>query len=428
MKHFNLLALFVATVIGMASCKKSDPTPEPLVTPQQAVTNVTTQLNAKPELSTFSNAFKNVPLSQEEVATGITVFAPTNNAIAEYDPAALSSAKDAQVMATDSSKLTQSVLKDHIVKGILKQSDFTDGKIFTSLSGKEYKVIRKGDTIRVNGVRLTFATTGNSEAIYTVDKLLTKTKVTDVINNPKKVCLISKVIYVSDTSYVINSYDSQNRLVKEEEYYKGKLDEWYTYTYSPNQIVLKIYEDNVLEEQVTYALVNGLVTSSTMTEKDTIRQNNQNYIRTYVSTTTYQHNSEGFLTKMFQSETSTSTEPGYGSVTRKDTTSYTYRNGNLVQEVRSSPLNGKTTTTYEYYLDKPNSLSSGDEEFFLTKPNKNPLKKSTRINSYQGGTYTDITSYTYEYNAENLITKRTESYGTPPNSYTYVTNYEYNCK
>jgi|GEM_PF-1081634 len=433
MKDLNLLTLSLLILsAGFTSCKKNN-SPDVLVTPEETKTQVTEQLKNNPELSTFVEAFKSVPLSQEEVESGVTIFAPTNAAVSAYVPVA-SLGKETKISADTATKLTQDVLKDHIVKGVFTKNDLTDGKTLVSLSGKQFKILRSGDSIRINGVLLTLAATGSTEMIYTVDQVLTKTKVTDTVTNPIKTCLVSKVTNPSDTSYMTYEYDSQNRIIRASDFYHGKLDESYTYEYTGSQIIEKIYEENVLEETITYTLTSGLPTTSTTISIDTVTKIQADtaqtpvahtYIETTVTTGKYQHNSEGYLTQKILTETITSTEPGFGTKIGRDTTTYTYQNGNLITQVNSS-LTKREVLTYEYYTDKNNSIPNN--EFILTKNSKNPVKKVTFVYNYQGGSFTSTTNYTYEYNTDGLIKKVNETYTGSGPQQNYSSDIEYNCK
>lgn len=434
MKNFKFLLLcFIAASVGLTSCKKNDGEPEVKVNPEETITNVAEKLDDKPELSTFTEAFKSVSLSQEDVAEGITIFAPTNDAVSEYPSVAIASiGKGAKVSADSVSKLTQAVLKDHIVKGVLTLNDLTDGKTFTSISGKQYKILRSGDTIRINGVRLNVGASGTKEMIYTVNKILSNSKVTDTVSNPVSACRLSKATYSPD-EYQIFQYDSQNRLIKVTYYYNNEVDEEFTYTYSGSQIIRKIYEEGELLETLTYQTVNGRVASSTVTEQDTVTDvftdslgntTTTTSARTVVRTTVFEHNTDGFLTKRL--ETAVFTMAGSpATTTSRDTTTYTYQNGNLVAEAFANSY-GRGTKVFEYYTDKKNTLlPAGDEDdFLLTKPNKNPVKKVTYGAQQQGEVY----NYTYLYNADGLIMKESvsEAGGQQPSSSS--TDFVYNCE
>ena len=243
---------------------------------------------------------------------------------------------------------------------------------------------------------------------------------------------MAKTIHASD-EYQTFQYDAQNRLVKVTDYYNNQVDEEFTYDYSESQIIRKIYEEGELLETLTYQTANGRVASSTVTEQDSVTDvftdstgntTTTTSISTAVRTTVYEHNAEGLLTKRL--ETNVFTRAGVPTMTNRDTTSYTYQNGNLVTEVYSSP-SGRSTTTYEYYTDKKNSLLSwGDDDWFLvSKPNKNPVKKIT----YVGDQQTEAYSFVYLYNAEGLILKETvtQTSGAQQQS-PESTDFEYNCK
>jgi len=422
----------VAASVGFAGCKKNDHEPEPVPTPEETITTVTEKLEDKPELSVFADAFKSVTLSQEEVSEGVTIFAPTNDAVSEFSQAAVSSVgKGSKTFADSASKLTEAVLKDHIIRGVLALADLTNGKTFTSITGKQYKILRSGDTVRINGVLLNIASTGTNEMIYTVNKILTNSKVTDTVNNPIKACKIDRITYSGD-DYQTYQYDSQNRIVKISDYYQGTIDEEFTYTYSDTQIIKKIYEEGELLETLTYHLANGRPSSSTTTEVDTItdvttdstgNQTTKTSVRTTVRSTTFQHNAEGFLTQKI--ETNNITQTGNPTYSTADTSTYTYFNGNLNTEVYTSGPS-KVTKTYEYYTDKTNTLpvEVDDDEFLLTKPSKNPPKKITTAYKTGTDTSTYVSTITYTYDSEGLITKGTFAEG----QQSYSTDFLYNCK
>src|SRR5690606_19037503 len=83
--------------------------------------------------------------------------------------------------AFGSEDLTPSVLKDHIVKGVIKLADLTNDRMLTSLSGKELKVSRTGKKIWINGVQIGSEEIGatDDQVVYTVKTLLSGTSVDD---------------------------------------------------------------------------------------------------------------------------------------------------------------------------------------------------------------------------------------------------------
>jgi hypothetical protein len=233
-----------------------------------------------------------------------------------------------------------------------------------------------------------------------------------------------------DDSYETYEYDSQNRIVKINDYYNGTIDESYTFQYSGSQIIAKIFEEGQLEQTTTYNLVDNLPKTSTVTESETVQVVNNTYTQTEVTNSSYEYNSAGLVTKIINSTQLTSTQPGFTPRTERDTASLTYLNGNLIKEVYPGSY-GRGTITYEYYTDKLNSLPQQDAEYIVfMKPSKNLIKKATGVYTYSGGTSTSTTNYTYQFNSDGLITKITEVYqsGGSSQTYTDVTIPTYSCK
>lgn len=257
-----------------------------------------------------------------------------------------------------------------------------------------------------------------------------ETKTADgTIKTPSgKSCLISKIKY--DSEHEVIEYDSQNRPVKISYFDGTTLEGYETISYSSSQIVVKNYDDGQLEETITFIVSNGVVTGQT----ETYTRTDNGVTYTTVTQRTFEHNAEGFLTKMISNETTTS-NPASATQSYKTTTVYTYQNGNLTSEVSTYIENGTNntetrTSTYEYYTDKMNTLPFDEEDFLLTKPNKNPVKKKTESHSQQGSS-TYISNYTYTYNSDGLITKKVDvntssNPGSTPS--TDETIFEYNCK
>jgi uncharacterized surface protein with fasciclin (FAS1) repeats len=114
------------------------------------------------QFETFGSSFVKVTINDVEAAQGLTVFAPVNSAITDYDP-------NARVYATE---LSEAEIKDHIVKGIFKRSDLTNGKKLTSLSGKELIIAVENDQIWVNGVLIAAVKEDSGHIVFTINNVL----------------------------------------------------------------------------------------------------------------------------------------------------------------------------------------------------------------------------------------------------------------
>ncbi len=158
----NLYLLTFSVLLFTACSKKDKPTPPPPTPTGTGVgTAVGKQLSGTDSLSSFNGYYKTATLSDQDVATGITIFAPANSAFGS-----------GQVLANGALP-DSSQLKDYIVKGLLKASDLTDNKILTTLSGKTLTVSVRGSAVRVNGVLINVASayTGDGFIIYSASAL-----------------------------------------------------------------------------------------------------------------------------------------------------------------------------------------------------------------------------------------------------------------
>lgn len=243
MKTFYTFLLGVCAIaIALVSCKKSS-TPEHEKTKSETVIeNLTVELAKQPEVAAFSEAFKNISLSEEEVKDGLTILAPTDEALKSYRPNTVSYSKNSAkiLVDTNAQKLTQERLKDHIVRGVLAKTDLTDGKVFTSLSGKVLKVTVDGQEIKINGVTLTFVSSSDSQMIYTISQVLT---ITD-----SKIYLPVKFTYAVDTflSYQNITYVENTQLISSIE--EGMLKREFIYHGDKLQKVIRYQKDMVAKE------------------------------------------------------------------------------------------------------------------------------------------------------------------------------------
>ena len=137
----QLLALCAMLTLVLA-CSKKDNNGSDSPTVNADVKAVQEYLLKTENVKTFGSSFQQVTFTNDEVKDGFTVFAPVNSAVDSYDP-------NARVEATS---LSVAEIKEHIVKGIIKKADLTNGKKLTTLTGKELTVTIDGDKILINGV------------------------------------------------------------------------------------------------------------------------------------------------------------------------------------------------------------------------------------------------------------------------------------
>ena len=237
----------------------------------------------------------------------------------------------------------------------------------------------------------------------------------------KKSCVVNKAIYNDKNSagdfyqYATYEYDNQKRLIKIRSYWNDVPEGYSTITYGGSEIIEKSFDSNGSEfpwyPPSVYTVSNGIVTRSVQTY---IEQMAPGFFKTQVTTTAYEHNSEGYLTKKTMVIEATSNDTIYFVPTTVTIViTYAYEDGNLLNKVEDFPSGNRLTTTYEYFKDIPNTLHILDNADFIlpdipvilaTKPNKNALKKATQTS---GSGFTTFRSFTYLLDADGLITKRT---------------------
>jgi hypothetical protein len=154
--HFRNLSFVISffTLLFFTACKKNDP-------PQ--IEKVTNQISSTDSLSTFNRYLKAAALTDAEISGGVTLIAPSNSAFRNVSTASTN-------MLPDSS-----MLRDYVIKGILKESDFVPGKIFTTLSGKQLKVSVVADPIYLlNGVTINInsVSEGDNFMVYAAAQLM----------------------------------------------------------------------------------------------------------------------------------------------------------------------------------------------------------------------------------------------------------------
>jgi starch-binding outer membrane protein, SusD/RagB family len=158
----QILTLCALLTLVVACSKKDKDDSTPVNTDVKAVQEY---LSKTDNVKTFGASFQQVTIADEEVKDGFTVFAPVNSAVDSYDP-------NARVEATS---LTAGEVKDHIVKGVIKKADLTNGKMLITLTGKELIVTIDGDKIMINGVVILDNGTGDAKHfIFAISGVLCK--------------------------------------------------------------------------------------------------------------------------------------------------------------------------------------------------------------------------------------------------------------
>ncbi|MFC7525378.1 RagB/SusD family nutrient uptake outer membrane protein [Parapedobacter sp. GCM10030251] len=182
MRKITRAAIAAATIILAFGCKKDPVAPpeDPPREPEEVINGLVASLETADSIRVFVDALKGLELSATDVEEGITVFAPLNDEVARAQQA-LMMGKKSSIQAFATEDLTSSVLKDHIVKGVIKLADLTNERILTSLSGKELKVSRVGQKVWINGVQIGSEVIGatGDQVVYSVKTLLSGTSVDD---------------------------------------------------------------------------------------------------------------------------------------------------------------------------------------------------------------------------------------------------------
>lgn len=165
--------LFIFTV----ACEKDDiPSQDSTDDQEVVVKQITESLAGQGNLNSFIEAFENLDMSDEDMAEGITIFAPVDDAL--QADGHVSSGQARSTADTTTSALTPEVLKDHIVKGIIEAANLSNGDTLTTLSGKQLKVVIDGDDISVNGVLISGknVATHTKYVVHTVAEVIRDTE------------------------------------------------------------------------------------------------------------------------------------------------------------------------------------------------------------------------------------------------------------
>lgn len=137
----------VLLLLCLIACKKNKDLQQPEetdppVSPVAVIDAVSIKLMNADSLSAFIKALKVTVLKEEEVKTGITIFAPINSCFGE-------SINDNGVFPDESTP------KDYIVKGVVEIQNIRDEEKLISLTGKELTVTKKDNQVFINGILIT---------------------------------------------------------------------------------------------------------------------------------------------------------------------------------------------------------------------------------------------------------------------------------
>ena len=206
-------------------------------------------------------------------------------------------------------------------------------------------------------------------------------------NNPATDTLVKEINYIDiDGSSEVSKYTyAGNKIVSIDEY-GGKAN--YTYTGDVITKIVSVDENNEINNVIEYTYVNGKVA--------TLIESEPGFPALYKISYTY--NADGTVSyKTSNINTNTPLET-FGS-----TGVLTFKDGNLIKDVRTSVGGNVNTSTYEY--DAKNNpfknilgltlLLDADQSVSV-----NNVVKTTEVSSYSGGssTYVYTTTHTYDGN------------------------------
>lgn len=168
--------LILSCLIFIISCKNDkDELKKDEFNPKVIISNITSNLAGADTINSFINSLKNLSLTEAETSQGITVFAPLNENNGAQVSNTFKSKSILQSVSPIVSLVPDSVLRDHIVKGVYKFSDLNNGKVLVGLSGKSLTISRSGDIVKINGVLISGKEifSGKNEVVFAVKESLT---------------------------------------------------------------------------------------------------------------------------------------------------------------------------------------------------------------------------------------------------------------
>lgn len=171
MKNIKIKAVIgicIACCIYMLSCKKdSNNTDNKNSIISDTPQTIASVLSNADSLQQFAKLFKLLSVSDDAFSGGVTVLALTDNAL---------------INPSDPENL-----KEYVIKGVVAPTDLTNGKTFTSITGKQIDITVQNGKIFANGSMIStapVATTGNYN-VYTISGFY-NTGITSNYDDPHK--------------------------------------------------------------------------------------------------------------------------------------------------------------------------------------------------------------------------------------------------
>ncbi|HLK27906.1 MAG TPA: hypothetical protein VKT28_04950 [Puia sp.] len=145
-KIIFIICLLFISAFYILSCKKQ-PAPTPTPDNNDVTQKVAAALQGVDSLSQFASLIKTITLTNTQTANGVTVLAIDNNSL--INP------------------ISPDDLKDYIIQGIISPSDLTNGKVLTSITGKQITITVQNGNTYANGVMISVNPVSTS-AYYSV--------------------------------------------------------------------------------------------------------------------------------------------------------------------------------------------------------------------------------------------------------------------
>ena len=128
-----LLVLIISLPVVFLSCKKESRNSK-TVASSDLPQKISTALNGSDSLTRFAGLFKLLAVENTALSKGATVLALTNDALINpCDP---------------------NNLKDYIINGIIPATELKNGKILTSITGKQIAITEQGGKVFANGSQI----------------------------------------------------------------------------------------------------------------------------------------------------------------------------------------------------------------------------------------------------------------------------------